>query len=64
MGNRVVHVCFAQCINIAVKSGAEQQALAAWLGEVQDFAHDWHEAHVCHLVSFVKHGDFNTAQVN
>ena len=61
MRNGVVHVCLAQCINVTVKSCAEQQTLTAWLGEVQDFADDWHEAHVCHLVSFVKHGDFNAA---
>ncbi|CAB4674230.1 unannotated protein [freshwater metagenome] len=64
MRHWIIHIRLAQCINVTIKSRTEQQALATWLGEIQNFAHDWHKAHVCHLVSFIKYGDFNTAQVD
>jgi len=64
VSDRVVHVGLAQGVDVTIESCAEQKALTAWLGEVKNFANDWHEAHVCHLVGFVEHSDFNTAQVN
>jgi hypothetical protein len=63
MLNRIHKMCINNCINTAVKSCTEKQALSASRNHCHQITNDWQEAHVSHLICFIQNCNFNIAQV-
>jgi hypothetical protein len=59
----VAEVSVNDCINTAVKSCTEQQTLSAARDELHQVTDDWQEAHVSHLIGFVKNCNFNFTEI-
>jgi len=62
--SRVAQVVADEGIDVAIKGGTEEQSLPTWLGQIQQLAHDRHEAHVRHLIGLVQDRDSHLVQLN
>ena len=60
--HRVMHVLLDQLVDVAVKRGGEEQALAIVRREVEELAHLRQEAHVSHVVGLVEGCDLHVGE--
>jgi len=63
MFDSILQVCFDDSVNAAVKSCTEQQTLTIARNLFHQVTDDWQEAHVSHLICFVKYCDFNFTEI-